>query len=124
MTFDDQIQDEKLQYVIIEILQKYQPYHQVKLTNMNILLGKKYCLRIKNNRLNLLILLQEKLFAKEVKTNKDPREKQVQSIPNEGQIKTIKRYAYTDKYSPLISRQKVTQKQIKGAKQKKQKNLV
>ena len=57
MTFDDQIQDEKLQYVIIEILQKYQPYHQVKLTNMNILLGKKYCLRIKNNRLNLLILL-------------------------------------------------------------------
>ena len=42
MTIDDQIRDEKLQYDINRELQKYQPYHLVKLTSMNILLVKKY----------------------------------------------------------------------------------
>ena len=49
MTTDDQIEDEKLQMILIEKLQKYQPYHQAKLTSMNILQVKKYYLQIKNN---------------------------------------------------------------------------
>ena len=47
MTTDDQIKNEKLQYVINRELQKYLPYHEAKLS-MNILLVKKYYLSIKN----------------------------------------------------------------------------
>ena len=43
MTIKDQIRDEKLQYDIIERLQKYQLYHQGKLISMSILLVKRYC---------------------------------------------------------------------------------
>ena len=39
MTIDDQIKDE---------MQKYQPYHQAKLINTNILQVKKYYLLIKS----------------------------------------------------------------------------
>ena len=48
MTIEDQIKDEKLQYDINEKLRKYQPYHQVNLINMNILLVKKYYHQINN----------------------------------------------------------------------------
>ena len=43
MAIEDQIRDEKLQYDINRELQKYQLYHHAILTNMNILLVKKYC---------------------------------------------------------------------------------
>ena len=33
MTIEDQIRNEKLQYVLIERLQKYQLHHQAKLIN-------------------------------------------------------------------------------------------
>ena len=46
MTIEDQIRDEKLQYVLIERLQKYQLFHQEKMINMNILLVKKYYILI------------------------------------------------------------------------------
>ena len=65
MTIEDQIKDEKLQYDINREAAKYQLYHQVNLISMNILLVKKYCHRINNkllNKLNLLILLWEKLL--------------------------------------------------------------
>ena len=42
MTTNDQIKDEKYKMILIEKLQKYQPYHQAKLINMNILQVKKY----------------------------------------------------------------------------------
>ena len=57
MTSDDQIKDEKIQYDInrevlslksLSLALKYQPYHQAKLINMNILQVEKYCILIKN----------------------------------------------------------------------------
>ena len=42
MTINDQIRDVKLQYDLIEEQPKYQLYHLVKFTNMNILLVKIY----------------------------------------------------------------------------------
>ena len=43
MTFEDHIRDKKnYNMILIEKLQKYQPYHQEKLKNMNILQLKKY----------------------------------------------------------------------------------
>ena len=48
MTIDDPIVDENYSMILIEKLQKYQPYHQAKLISMNILQVKKYCLLVKN----------------------------------------------------------------------------
>ena len=42
MTTNDQIKDETYNMILIEKLQKYQPYHQAKLITMNILQVKKY----------------------------------------------------------------------------------
>ena len=47
MTIDDEIRDEKL-IILIEKLQKYQPYQKAKLTSLNILQVKKDCLQTKN----------------------------------------------------------------------------
>ena len=48
MTTNDQIKDETYNMILIEKLQKYQPYHQAKLISMNILQVKKYYHLIKN----------------------------------------------------------------------------
>ena len=48
MTFDDQIKDEKVQYKLIEIMQEYQPCHQVKVISTHILQVKKYYFLINN----------------------------------------------------------------------------
>ena len=45
---DDQIKDEKIKFDINRAAAKYQPDHQAKLINMNILQTKKYCHLIKN----------------------------------------------------------------------------
>ena len=48
MTTDDKIRDEKLQYDINGEAAKISALSSGKLTNMNILQEKKYCLLIKN----------------------------------------------------------------------------
>ena len=47
-----------------------------------------------------------KAFEKQIKTIEDQGERQIKAIQNQGEIKTIKKYAYSDKDSPLISKQK------------------
>ena len=47
MTIEDKVIDEKYNTILTEKQQKYQHYHQVKLTNMNSLQAKKYYLPIK-----------------------------------------------------------------------------
>ena len=42
MAIDDQIEDKNYNLILTEKVQKYQPYHQVKLITMSILLVKKY----------------------------------------------------------------------------------
>ena len=57
MTIEDQIRDKKKHNIkLIERLQKYLLYHQVKLISMNILLVKKYCHLINSKQLNKLNL--------------------------------------------------------------------
>ena len=48
MATDDQITDKNYNMILTEKLQKYQPYHQANLINMNILLVQKSCLLIEN----------------------------------------------------------------------------
>ena len=47
-----------------------------------------------------------KAFKEQIKTIKDQGEKQTKAIQNQEQVKTIKKYAYYDEDSPLISKQK------------------
>ena len=47
-----------------------------------------------------------KAFEKQIKAIEDQGEKQIKAIQNQGEIKTIKKYAHSDKDSPLISKQK------------------
>ena len=47
-----------------------------------------------------------KTFEKHTKTIEDQREKQIKAIQNQGQFKTIKKYTYNGKDSPLISKKK------------------
>ena len=46
----------------------------------------------------------ETLFKKQIKTIGDQGEKQIKAIQNQIEIKTIKKYAYNDKDSPLVSK--------------------
>ena len=65
--------------ILIERLQKYQLYHQTKFISMNILLVKIYYHLITSkqlNKLNLLILLREKLL----KNNLKSRKKQIDAL--------------------------------------------
>ena len=58
--------------------------------------------------LNLVIFLQEKAFEKQINTIEYQGEKQIKAIQDQGQVRTIKKYAYDDKDTPLISEQKKT----------------
>ena len=49
-----------------------------------------------------------KLLKIEIETIEDQEERQIKAIQNQGEIKTIKKYAYSDKNSLLISKQKET----------------
>ena len=47
-----------------------------------------------------------KLLKKKKKKIEKQGKRQIKAIKNQGEIKTIKKYAYSDKDSPLISKQK------------------
>ena len=78
MTIDDKIRDEKLQYDINREAAKISALSSGKIDKLNVLQVKKYYLLIKEkwqNKLNLLILLQENFFEKQTKTIEDQGEK-------------------------------------------------
>ena len=96
--------------ILIEKRLKYQPYHQVKFINMNILLVKIYFHQqkiIEQARFTDSPL--EKAFEKQVKTIEDQGEEQIKAIQDQGELKTIetiKKYAYNAEDTPFISKQK------------------
>ena len=51
---------------------------------------------------NFCLFSVGKSFEKQIKTIEDQGQKQIKAIQNQRQIKTIKKYAYNDKDSPLI----------------------
>ena len=84
MRIDDKIRDEKLLYDInIEEVKKHQHYHPEKLTNTNILRQSYHLIKTeKQNKLNLHILLQEKLLKNKQKQlkNKDKNKSRLQKF--------------------------------------------
>ena len=71
--------------ILIEKLQKYQPYHHKKLKNINILQVKKYYLLIKKNNKKIeqakfTYSPLGKDFEKQRKTIEEPKENQVDAL--------------------------------------------
>ena len=70
--------------ILMEELQKYQPYHQEKLKNMNILQVKKNYLLIKKKKTieqaKFTYSLLGKAFEKQIKTIEEPKENQADAL--------------------------------------------
>ena len=95
--------------ILIEKLQKYQPYHQAKLISTNILQVKKILPSIQKQIIKQAKFTYSplrKASEKQTKPIKHQGEKQIKAIQNQGHVKTIKKYTYNNKDSPLTSKQK------------------
>ena len=109
MTIDDQIKDEKIQYDIDREPAKISALSSSKTNEYEYLTGEEI---LPSNQKQIIeqakftYSLLGKAFEKQTKTIEDQGEKQIKAIQNQGQVKTIKKYTYNDKDSPLISRQK------------------
>ena len=109
MTVDDQIKDEKLQYDINREAAKISDLPSGKIGKYEYLTGENM---LPSNKKQILEQAKftysplGKVFEKQIKTIEDQEEKQIKAINNQGQIKTIKKYAYSDKDGKLISKQK------------------
>ena len=88
--------------ILTEKLQKCLLGHQVKLISMNILRVKKYYHLIKK----IIIILEQakftysvlgKAFETQIERIEDQGKKQIKVIQNQGEIKTIKKHAHSDK---------------------------
>ena len=103
MTIDDQIRDEKLQYYINREATKISALSSGKIEKYEYLTGEEI---LPSNQKQFAYSPLGKAIEKQVKTIENPGEKQIKAIQNQREIKTIKTYAYNDKDSPLISKQK------------------
>ena len=109
MTIDDQIRDEKLQYDINREAAKISVLSLGKIDKYDYLTGEKISPSnqkqiIEQAKFTYFPLC--KAFGKQIKTILDQGERQTKAIQNQREIKTSKKYVYSDKDSPLISKQK------------------
>ena len=88
--------------ILIERLQKYQLYHQVKLISMNILLEKKsYLLQQVIKEAKFTYSSLGKAFEKQRKTIEEQGEKQIKSIQDKRSFKSIRKFTYHVSDSPI-----------------------
>ena len=104
MTIDDQIRDEKLKYDINREAAKISALSLNEYLTGEKILPSNQKQIIEQAKFTYFPL--GKAFEKQIKTIEDQKEKQTKAIQNQREIKTIKKYAYNDKDSPLISKQK------------------
>ena len=109
MTIDDQIRDEKLQYDINREAAKISALSSGKIDKYEYLTGEEI---LPSNQQQIIEQAKftysplGKAFEKQIKTIEDQGEKQIKAIQDQGHAKTIKKYDYNYKDSPLISKQK------------------
>ena len=108
MTINDQIRDEKLQYDINWEAAKMSALSSGKIHKYDYLTGEDI---LPTNQQQLAISKIDlfpfgKTFLKQIKTIEDQREKQIKAIQDQGQLKTIKKYAYDAEDTPFLSKQK------------------
>ena len=111
MAINDQIRDEKLQYDINREAAKISALSSGKI-RMN---QYEYLTREDILQSNEQQIIQQakftyspsgKAFEKQAKTVENQGEKQIKAIQDQGQGKTIKKYAYNSEDTPFISKQK------------------
>ena len=109
MTIYDYIRDEKIQYNINREAARVSALSSSKIDKYEYLTGKDI---LPSNQKQIIEQAKftypplGKAFEKQIKTIDDQGERQIKAIQNQGEIKTIKKYAYSDKDSPLIWTQK------------------
>ena len=109
MTINDEIRDEKLQYDINRKAAEISALSSGKTDKYEYLTGKDI---LPSNQQQIIEQAKftysalGRVFEKQIKTIEDQGERQIKAIQNQGEIKAIKKYAYSDKDSPLISKQK------------------
>ena len=105
MTIDYQIEDEKLKYNINGEAAKISALSSGKInervTGEEILpFNEKQIIKQAKVTYSPLI----KAFEKQIKTIEDQGEQQIKAIQNQGKIKTIKKYAHSDKDKEIFSK--------------------
>ena len=109
MTTDDQIKDEKLQYDINREAAKISALSSGKIHKYEYLTGENM---LPSNQQQIIERAKftysplGKAFEKQTKITEDQGEKQIKAIQNQGQNKTIKKYAYDDDDTLFICKQK------------------
>ena len=121
MTINDQIRDEKLQYINreaakISTLSSGKIHKYEYLTGEDILPSNQQQI-IEQARFTYSPL--GKAFEKKIKTIEDQGEKQIKVIQDQGHVKTIKKYAYDAEDTPFISKQKEIFNELAGERHEK-----
>ena len=105
MRIYDQIKDEKLQYDINREAAKISAWSSGKIDKYEYLTGEEILPSNQKQiieQANFTYSPLGKAFEKQAKAIEDQGQKQIKAIQNQGQVKTIKKYIYNDKHSPLI----------------------
>ena len=109
MTINEQIEDEKIQYDVNRKSAKISVLSSGKVDKYEYLTAEEILLSIKKEIIEQAKFIYSplgKAFEKQIKIIEEQGKRQIKAIQNQGEIKTIKKYAYSDKDSPLISKQK------------------
>ena len=105
MTINDQIRDEKLQYDINREAAKISALSWGKIHKYEYLTGEDI---LPSNQQQIIEQAKftysplGKGFEKQTEKNKHQGEKQIKTIQNQGQVKTIKKCTYDNEDTPLI----------------------
>ena len=107
MTIDDQIRDGKVQYNINRKATKISALSSIKIDSYEYLTGEEI-LRSNQNKImkqaTFSYFALGKAFEKQIKKIIDQGKKQIEQTQNQGQVKTIQKYTFDIKDSPLISK--------------------
>ena len=107
MTINDQIRDGKQQYAINREAAKISASSSGKIHKYEYLTGEEILLSNQQQIIEQAKFTYSplgKAFEKQIKSIEDQRENQIKAIQD--QVKTIKRYIFDNKDTPLISKQK------------------
>ena len=109
MTINDQIRDEKLQYDINREAAKISALSSGKIHKYKYLTGEDI---LPSNQQQIIEQARfhysplGKAFEKQINTIENQGEKQIKAILDQGQVKTIKKYASDAEETPFILKQK------------------
>ena len=108
MTINDQIRDEKLQYVVNREASKISALSSINIQKYEYLTGGDIlpCHQQQVEQRKLTHSPLGQAFEKQIKTIKYREEKQVKAIQDQAQLKTIKKFGYYVEDTPFISKQK------------------